>query len=62
MYLPSLVAFDIFSHLQPHVIDDFKDLFKSRNVRINQHPFSKIARPTTGSQRSSVWGIKTRDF
>lgn len=36
-----------------------KELLKG--IEINQFPLSAIARPTVGSRRSTIWGVKVRD-
>ncbi|XP_045783188.1 S-phase kinase-associated protein 2-like [Maniola jurtina] len=30
-------------------------------IQINQYKFSAIARPTVGTRRTSIWGVRTRD-
>ncbi|KAK3091081.1 hypothetical protein FSP39_016993 [Pinctada imbricata] len=57
--LPTLFALDVFGLLQEEPFQTLKEALKP--IKINQFPFSSIARPTTGIRRSSLWGLKVRD-
>lgn len=57
--LPAFVQLDIFGTLSPILLQDIRKEFHGR-IHLNLFPFSSIARPTTGIQRTSIWGLRTR--
>ena len=57
--LPAFSTLDIFGTLAAFPLQQLRDDFGTR-VHLNMCPFSTVARPTTGIQRTSVWGLRTR--
>jgi len=57
--LPAFSTLDIFGTLPQILLQQIHDEFYSR-IHLNSFPFSNIARPTTGIQRTSIWGLRTR--
>ena len=47
---------DIFGTLSQIPLQQLRDEFGTR-IHLNMFPFSNIARPTTGIQRTSIWGF-----
>lgn len=50
---------NIFGTLPAILLQQLRDEFHAR-IHLNLFPFSNIARPTTGTQRTSIWGLRTR--
>ena len=57
--LPAFSTLDIFGTLATFPLQQLRDEFGTR-IHLNMCPFSSVARPTTGIQRTSVWGLRTR--
>ncbi|XP_055617887.1 S-phase kinase-associated protein 2 [Toxorhynchites rutilus septentrionalis] len=57
--LNSLLFLDVFGLLTPQAITMLQTSFPS--VGINKFMHSSVARPTVGTRRTSIWGIRTRD-
>ena len=57
--LPAFSALDIFGTLAQIPLQQIRDEFQGR-IHLNLSLFSTIARPTTGIQRTSIWGLRTR--
>ena len=57
--IASLLALDVFGVLTPHAVEHLRELLPG--IAVNQFPFSSIARPTTGTRRTSLWGMRVRD-
>jgi len=56
---PAFSALDIFGTLAQIPLQQIRDEFQGR-IHLNLSLFSTIARPTTGIQRTSIWGLRTR--
>lgn len=57
--LPAFSHLDIFGTLPQISLQDIREEFHGR-IHLNLMLFSTIARPTTGIQRTSIWGLRTR--
>lgn len=57
--LKSLAFLDIFGVLSETALKVLQDNFPE--IGINKFHHSAIARPTVGSRRTSIWGLRTRD-
>ncbi|CAF3396002.1 unnamed protein product [Rotaria sp. Silwood1] len=57
--LPAFTILDIFGTLAQISLQQLYNEFGTR-IRLNMCLFSNIARPTTGIQRTSIWGLRTR--
>ncbi|CAF3968993.1 unnamed protein product [Rotaria sp. Silwood2] len=57
--LPAFTTLDIFGTLAQMSLQQLRNEFGIR-IHLNMFPFSTIARPTTGIQRTSIWGLRTR--
>jgi len=57
--LPAFSTLDIFGTLAQIPLQQLRDEFGTR-IHLNMFPFSNIARPTTGIQCTSIWGLRTR--
>ncbi|CAF3929696.1 unnamed protein product [Adineta steineri] len=57
--LPAFSTLDIFGTLGQIQLQQLHNEFGTR-IHLNSFPFSNIARPTTGIQRTSIWGLRTR--
>ncbi|KAJ0184378.1 hypothetical protein K1T71_000801 [Dendrolimus kikuchii] len=55
----SLQYLEVWGMLQTHSLSLLKE--KLPGIQINQFMFSAIARPTVGTRRTSIWGLRTRD-
>ncbi|KAK7603508.1 hypothetical protein V9T40_003507 [Parthenolecanium corni] len=56
--LPSIAHINIFGLFTDAQVETLR---KSTNVELNKMKFSYTARPTVGSRRTSVWGLRVRD-
>jgi F-box and leucine-rich repeat protein 1 (S-phase kinase-associated protein 2) len=61
--VPLLEALDVFGMLKEKSLKTLLDALteKTPNFKLNKCPYSSIARPTTGGDRTKIWGIRTRD-
>ncbi|CAF4176618.1 unnamed protein product, partial [Rotaria magnacalcarata] len=50
---------DIFGTLAQLPLQQLRNELGTR-IQLNMFPLSNIARPTTGIQRTSLWGLRTR--
>ncbi|XP_054726889.1 lysine-specific demethylase 2B isoform X1 [Anastrepha obliqua] len=57
--LPTLTYLDIFGMLSDTGMELLEQNFP--NIGINKFIYSSVARPTVGTRRTSVWGLRTRD-
>ncbi|CAF0761355.1 unnamed protein product [Rotaria sordida] len=57
--LPAFTTLDMFGTLTQMPLQQLHNEFGAR-IHLNMFPFSNIARPTTGIQRTSIWGLRTR--
>lgn len=57
--LPSIGYLDIFGVLSEQALNVLQNSFPE--VGINKFIHSAVARPTVGSRRTSIWGLRTRD-
>lgn len=57
--LPTLTYLDIFGMLSDVAMASLKKHFPK--IGVNKFIHSSVARPTVGSRRTSVWGLRTRD-
>lgn len=57
--IKSLVYLDVFGLLTEQALAVLQDSFV--NVGINKFIHSSVARPTVGTRRTSIWGLRTRD-
>lgn len=57
--LESLQFLDIFGVLSEQALTILSSKFP--DVGINKFKHSAVARPTVGSRRTSIWGLRTRD-
>ncbi|XP_018783482.1 PREDICTED: S-phase kinase-associated protein 2 isoform X1 [Bactrocera latifrons] len=57
--LPTLTYLDIFGMLSETGMELLEQNFP--NIGINKFIHSSVARPTVGTRRTSVWGLRTRD-
>jgi F-box and leucine-rich repeat protein 1 (S-phase kinase-associated protein 2) len=57
--LPAFSTLDIFGTLAQIPLQHLRQEFHAR-IHLNMFPFTNIARPTTGIQRTSIWGLRTR--
>lgn len=57
--LLSIAYLDIFGVLSDQALTVLRNNFP--DVGINKFIHSAVARPTVGSRRTSIWGIRTRD-
>jgi len=57
--LPAFSTLNIFGTLSELALEQLRNEFQPR-IHLNMFPFSNIARPTTGIQRTSIWGLRTR--
>lgn len=55
----SLNFLDIFGVLSDQAITMLQTSFPS--IGINKYIHSSVARPTVGTRRTSIWGLRTRD-
>ncbi|XP_055381033.1 S-phase kinase-associated protein 2 [Condylostylus longicornis] len=55
----SLAYLDVFGILQESALITLQNTFPA--VGINKFIHSSVARPTVGSRRTSIWGLRTRD-
>ncbi|KAJ1522141.1 hypothetical protein ONE63_002452 [Megalurothrips usitatus] len=55
----SLRFLDLFGLVQDNYLPNLKKSLP--NLKINQFPFSSIARPTVGVRRTSIWELRVRD-
>lgn len=53
------MAVDVFGLLKDSADKQLREILG--NIEINKYPFSSIARPTTGTRRTSLWGLRVRD-
>lgn len=57
--LESLEFLDIFGVLSDQALTILTNNFP--DVGINKYKHSAVARPTVGTRRTSIWGLRTRD-
>ncbi|XP_017474441.1 PREDICTED: uncharacterized protein LOC108365035 isoform X2 [Rhagoletis zephyria] len=57
--LPTLTYLDIFGMLSDTGMELLEQNFP--NIGINKFIHSSVARPTVGTRRTSIWGLRTRD-
>lgn len=57
--LNSIAYLDIFGVLSDQALNVLRDNFPE--IGINKFIHSAAARPTVGSRRTSIWGLRTRD-
>jgi F-box and leucine-rich repeat protein 1 (S-phase kinase-associated protein 2) len=57
--LPAFSTLDVFGTLPQLPLQQLRNECHAR-IHLNMFPFSNIARPTTGIQRTSIWGLRTR--
>ncbi|KAL5285042.1 SKP2 family protein [Megaselia abdita] len=57
--LPSLQYLDVFGILSDNALRVLEHSFP--NIGINKFIHSSVARPTVGTRRTSIWGLRTRD-
>lgn len=57
--MPSLLYLDIFGMLTEAALSVLEQTFS--NISINKFLHSSVARPTVGTRRTSIWGLRTRD-
>ena len=57
--LPSLAFLDVFGILSDAALQTLQSTFPS--LGINKFIHSSVARPTVGTRRTSIWGLRTRD-
>ncbi|XP_049294806.1 S-phase kinase-associated protein 2 [Anopheles funestus] len=57
--LKTLRFLDLFGLVSDHAIETLKHSL--RDIGINKYYHSSIARPTVGTKRTSIWGLRTRD-
>ncbi|KAJ8706804.1 hypothetical protein PYW07_012882 [Mythimna separata] len=57
--MPSLQYVDVWGMLHSHALTALRAALP--HVQINTFMFSAIARPTVGTRRTSIWGLRTRD-
>ncbi|XP_020714069.1 uncharacterized protein LOC101452586 isoform X2 [Ceratitis capitata] len=57
--LPSLTYLDVFGMLSDTGLELLEQNFP--NIGINKFIHSSVARPTVGTRRTSIWGLRTRD-
>ncbi|CAF2098539.1 unnamed protein product [Rotaria magnacalcarata] len=57
--LPAFTTLDIFGTLAQLPLQQLRNELGTR-IQLNMFPLSNIARPTTGTQRTSLWGLRTR--
>lgn len=57
--LTSLSFLDVFGLLSETALQMLQNTFPT--VGINKFIHSSVARPTVGTRRTSVWGLRTRD-
>nr|XP_049695803.1 S-phase kinase-associated protein 2-like [Helicoverpa armigera] len=57
--MPSLQYVDVWGMLHTHALNALRAALP--HVQINTFKFSAIARPTVGTRRTSIWGLRTRD-
>lgn len=57
--LPSLAFLDVFGILSDSALQTLQNTFPS--LGINKFIHSSVARPTVGTRRTSIWGLRTRD-
>lgn len=57
--LQSLKYLDIFGVLSEQALSILVNSFP--DIGINKFKHSAVARPTVGSRRTSIWGLRTRD-
>ncbi|KAI5632290.1 f-box-like domain-containing protein [Phthorimaea operculella] len=57
--MPSLQYVEVWGMLQTASLSALKQALPA--IQINQFMFSAIARPTVGTRRTSIWGLRTRD-
>uniref|UniRef100_A0A182NN57 S-phase kinase-associated protein 2 n=1 Tax=Anopheles dirus TaxID=7168 RepID=A0A182NN57_9DIPT len=57
--LPTLRYLDLFGLVSDNVIETLRSSLG--DVGINRYCHSSVARPTVGTKRTSIWGLRTRD-
>lgn len=57
--MPSLRFLDVFGLIREEVLKVYEKSFPE--VGLNKFMFSAVARPTVGTRRTSIWGLRTRD-
>ncbi|KAJ8705043.1 hypothetical protein PYW08_012363 [Mythimna loreyi] len=57
--MPGLQYVDVWGMLHTHALTALRAALP--HVQINTFMFSAIARPTVGTRRTSIWGLRTRD-
>ncbi|KAJ2942195.1 hypothetical protein O0L34_g15736 [Tuta absoluta] len=57
--MPSLQYLEVWGMLQTASLSALKQALPA--IQINQFMFSAVGRPTVGTRRTSIWGLRTRD-
>jgi len=57
--LPKLRFLDVFGLVKEEILEMLVKTFPE--IGLNKFAFSSVARPTVGSRRTSIWGLRTRD-
>ena len=55
-----LLYLDVFGMLNDSMLQTLRA--KLPNIEINKFYFSSVARPTVGIRRTSIWGLKVREW
>ncbi|XP_073966744.1 S-phase kinase-associated protein 2-like [Choristoneura fumiferana] len=58
--MPSLQYLEVWGMLQTASLNALRAALPA--IQVNQFMFSAIARPTVGARRTSIWGLRTRDY
>lgn len=58
--MPNLIYLDFYGILSESALNTLQECLP--HIKINKYLFSSVARPTVGIRRTSIWGLRVRDW